>query len=80
MIFEVKFDEFYQKVIAGGGIQGGSIVGASDKDGAYVADRPVSIGDLYATVYKATGIDWTKTYMSPTARPVHISNSFGDTP
>jgi len=67
-------------LVGGGGIQGGSIVGASDKDGAYVADRPVSLGDLYATVYKAMGIDWTKTYMSPTARPVYIANGFDDMP
>lgn len=65
--------------VGGGGIKGGCIVGASDKDGAYVADRPVSIGDLYATVYKAMGIDWTKTYMSPIARPVYIANGFDDT-
>jgi hypothetical protein len=66
-------------VVGGGGIRGGCIVGASDKDGAYVAERPVSIGDLYATVYKAMGIDWTKTYMSPIARPVYIANGFDDT-
>ena len=67
-------------VVGGGGIRGGCIVGASDKDGAYVADRPVSIGDLYATIYKAMGIDWNKTYMSPIARPVYIANGFDDTP
>lgn len=66
-------------LVGGGGIQGGQIVGASDKDGAYVAERPVAIGDLYATVYKAMGIDWTKTYMSPIARPVYIANGFDDT-
>jgi hypothetical protein len=66
-------------VVGGGGIRGGQIVGASDKDGAYVAERPVSIGDLYATVYKAMGMDWTKTYMSPIARPVYIANGFNDT-
>jgi hypothetical protein len=67
-------------VLGGGGIQGGRIVGASDERGAYVGERPVSIGDLYATVYKAMGIDWTKTYMSPIARPLYIANGFGDTP
>lgn len=67
-------------LVGGGGIRGGCIVGASDKDGAYVADRPVSIGDLYATVYKALGIDWTQTYMSPIDRPVYIANGFDDTP
>src|SRR5262249_55282958 len=42
-------------LLGGGGIQGGQIIGASDKEGAYVADTPVSLGDLYATVYKALG-------------------------
>jgi Protein of unknown function (DUF1501) len=66
-------------LVGGGGIQGGHVIGASDKDGAYVAERPVAVGDLYATVYKALGIDWTKTYMSPIARPVYIANGFNDT-
>jgi hypothetical protein len=35
--------------------------------------------EIYATVYKALGIDWTKTYMSPIARPVYIANGFEDT-
>jgi hypothetical protein len=65
-------------VLGGGGIRGGQIVGASDEKGAYVADRPVSIGDVYATIYKAMGIDWTKTYMSPVGRPVYIANGFND--
>ncbi|MFN8006416.1 MAG: DUF1501 domain-containing protein [Terriglobia bacterium] len=67
-------------LLGGGGIAGGHIVGASDKAGAYVAEKPVSIGDLYATIYKAMGIDWAKTYMSPIARPVFIANGFDDTP
>jgi len=67
-------------LVGGGGIAGGRIVGASDKNGSYVADKPVSIGDLYATIYKAMGIDWSKTYMSPISRPVYIANGFDDTP
>jgi hypothetical protein len=66
-------------LIGGGGIEGGQIIGASDKDGAYVADQPVSLGDLFATVYKAMGVDWTKTYNSPIGRPIYIANGFGDT-
>jgi len=67
-------------LVGGGGIHGGQIVGASDKDGGYVAERPVSTGDLYATIYKAMGIDWTKTYMSPIGRPMYLANGFDDTP
>ncbi len=65
-------------LVGGGGIRGGRIVGASDEKGAYVAQNPVSTGDLYATIYKAMGIDWTKTYMSPIGRPVYIANGFND--
>lgn len=50
-----------------------------DTKGAYVADRQVSIGDLYATIHKAMGIDWTKTYMSPIGRPIYIANTLDDT-
>ena len=64
-------------VIGGGGIQGGQVIGASDKRGARVEDRMVTIGDLFATIYKALGIDWTKEYMSPIERPVKIANSIG---
>ena len=64
--------------LGGGGIQGGRVVGASDDRAAYVADRPVTIGDLFATLYKALGIDWTKTYLGPGNRPVYIANSLDD--
>src|SRR5262249_25375604 len=65
-------------LVGGGGIAGGHVIGASDKRGAYVADRMVSMGDLYATIYKAFGIDWTKTYMTPIGRPIYIANALGD--
>jgi uncharacterized protein (DUF1501 family) len=65
-------------LLEGGGIQGGQVIGASDERGAYVAERMASIGDIFAIIYKALGIDWTKTYMSPIGRPVYIANSLGD--
>ena len=37
------------------------------------------VGDLFATVYKALGIDWTKEYMTPIGRPLKIANSIDDT-
>jgi hypothetical protein len=65
-------------LVGGGGIAGGHVVGASDKQAAYVADRMVSIGDVYATIYKAFSIDWTKRYMTPIGRPIYIANALGD--
>ena len=65
-------------LMAGGGVHGGQVIGASDELGAHPAEREVSIGDLFATVYKAMGIDWTKEYMTPIGRPVKIATSFDD--
>ncbi len=47
----------YSAVLAGGGVRGGTIYGASDKIGAYPTDRPTSPADLTATMYRALGID-----------------------
>ncbi len=65
-------------LMAGGGIPGGRVIGASDELGAHPAEQEVSMGDVIATVYKALGIDWTKEYMTPIGRPVKIANSFED--
>ena len=55
------------------------MVGASDVRGAEITDRRVMVGDLFATVYKTFGIDWTKEYMTPIGRPIKIANSIDDT-
>ena len=43
-------------LIAGGGVQGGQVVGKSDSIGGYVADRPIPSHDVVASVYHAFGI------------------------
>jgi hypothetical protein len=70
--------ECWSLMLAGGGIRGGTVVGASDDQGGYVADRLVTMGDMYATVYKSLGINWEKTYMHPIGRPIKIANSIDD--
>ena len=72
------WDHCWSLLLGGGGIPGGQVVGASDEKGAYVAERMVTQGDLFATIYKALGIDWTKTYTGLDGRPVYIANSIGD--
>ena len=47
----------YTVFFAGGGIRGGTIYGASDKHGAYPADKPVTPEDIAATIYHAMGVD-----------------------
>jgi hypothetical protein len=48
-------------VLAGGGIAGSRVYGASDRIAAYPAQKPVSPGDLAATIYHALGIDHRQT-------------------
>jgi hypothetical protein len=36
------------------------------------------MGNIFATIYKAFGIDWTKEYETPIGRPIKIANSFDD--
>jgi len=57
-------------LIAGGGIRGGRVVGASDKDAMEPAERPVKPSDLHATVCHALGIDHEKEIYTPQDRPM----------
>jgi hypothetical protein len=47
----------FSVVMAGGGIKGGRVLGASDRMAAYPAADPVTPGDLTATLYHALGVD-----------------------
>ena len=47
----------YSVLLAGGGIRGGQVVGASDAIGGLPKERPVSPADIHATVYAALGYD-----------------------
>ena len=47
----------YTSLVAGAGIRGGQVYGASDKQAAYVQHSPVSPEDFSATLLEALGID-----------------------
>jgi uncharacterized protein DUF1501 len=49
--------QVFSVLLAGGGIRGGQVYGASTPDGAYPARDPVSPGDLAATLYHCLGVD-----------------------
>lgn len=51
------FGRVFSTLVAGGGFQGGKIVGSSDDRGEYVKDRPVYPGDLIGSMYELIGID-----------------------
>ncbi len=52
----LHWPDCFSALLAGGGIRGGAVYGASDKVGAYVKDRPVRPQDLGATIYHALGV------------------------
>ena len=59
-------------LFAGAGVRGGKIIGATDKTGSAVIDRPVRPADVCHTVYEALGIDPRKQLRTPEGRPVEI--------
>ncbi len=67
------WSDAFSVVLAGGGIRGGKTVGASDIKGEKVADRPVTVPDLYTTLLTAFGIDGHKTYTTPSGRPIKLA-------
>lgn len=52
----------FTAILAGGGVRGGQVYGATNENGGYVADKPVSPADLSATILSHLGIDPTQTY------------------
>jgi hypothetical protein len=64
----------YSVVLAGAGLRGGSVLGASDAHAAYIKDRPVHIRDICATIYHCLGIDPEMTVYDHGRRPVPIAH------
>ncbi|MSR59363.1 MAG: DUF1501 domain-containing protein [Planctomycetaceae bacterium] len=64
----------YTQLLAGGGVRGGQVYGASDKQGAYVKDSPVSPDDFAATILHAFGFSPETPVIAPNGRPVRISS------
>ena len=59
------YGRVFSMSIAGGGIKGGQVLGASDARGMEVAVRPVRPEDVAATIYNQLGIDYTQSIASP---------------
>jgi hypothetical protein len=63
-------------LFAGGGIQTGQVMGATDPRGEDPVDRRVGPGDFLATIYRHLGIDYANTKLLDfTGRPVPILNT-----
>ncbi|MDR3632694.1 MAG: DUF1501 domain-containing protein [Isosphaeraceae bacterium] len=66
------FASAWSATLSGCGIQGGSVYGKSDKTGNTVADGEVGAAELFATIYRALGIDHQKNYYVG-SRPVPLT-------
>jgi len=62
----------FSVMLGGGGLKGGTIVGASEKFGGAVWERKVIPFDIFATIYQVLGIPLTTHYLDPAGRPTSI--------
>ena len=63
----------YSAVLAGGGVRGGTVYGASDKIGAYPDRDGVSPGDLAATLFWRFGLDPATEVRDLSGRPYRLA-------
>ncbi len=58
--------------MAGGGVKGGQVIGASDDIAAAPKDRPVSPGEVAATIYHSLGIPLELELPGAQGRPIPL--------
>jgi hypothetical protein len=59
-------------LVAGGGVQGGRVIGRTDSKGTEPTDRPVSPQELVATIFHALGVPPDTTIPGPDGSPVAV--------
>jgi len=63
--------------LAGGGIKGGTVYGATDDFGFKAIDKPVHVHDLHATILHLLGIDHTKLTYRYSGRDFRLTDVSG---
>ncbi len=66
------YPRVFNAALAGGGIRGGQVIGASTDDGTAVKQAPVTVPDLFSTICKSLKVDPHKENLSPIGRPLKI--------
>lgn len=67
--------QVFSIAMAGGGVKGGYIHGASDPTGATPEEDPFTVDNYAATVFSLIGIDPRKELMADGGRPIRIVNN-----
>ena len=57
---------------AGGGVQGGRVIGKSDAIGAFPAERPTTPAEIVATIYHSLGLDLASPLPGPAGAPISL--------
>jgi uncharacterized protein (DUF1501 family) len=57
---------------AGGGVRGGTVIGSSDRNGAFPHTARQTPENMTATIYQALGIDRHAMWHDATSRPFHV--------
>lgn len=68
------YPKAFSALLAGGGVQGGTKYGRTDKEGREVIADPVSIQDLNATIAYACGVPTDHVLTSPSGRPFRVAD------
>ncbi len=63
----------FSVALAGGGVQGGQVIGESDALGEFVTERPITPSDLTSTVFTLLGIDPDHELVTPDGRPIRVA-------
>ena len=66
------FPKVFNVALAGGGVEGGQVIGASSADGTEVKDKPVTVPDLMASLCHALKVDAAKEVETPIGRPIKV--------
>ena len=66
------YPRVFNGAVAGGGVRGGQVIGSSSKDGTAVADRPVTVPDLFCSICHSLNVDPRVENISPLGRPMKI--------
>jgi hypothetical protein len=64
--------------LAGGGVKGGQVIGATDEYGYKAEVEPYSVHDLHATILQAMGLDHRKLTYYYGGRDQRLTNFGGD--
>ncbi len=66
------YPRVFNLALAGGGVKGGQVVGASTDDGTAVKDDPVTVADLFCTICHSLRVNPRSENISPLGRPMKI--------